>query len=105
MTVMGMPTQSGFFISKTPYAPEKQFIPEALEKWTFFRRAPEGSGEADLPPEALEKQTFLQSLQSLQRNRLSSGASGEHSPSHVFLSECSGGKPASPEPDLRAGLQ
>ena len=30
-------------ISKTPYALEKQFIPEALEKWTFFQRAPEGS--------------------------------------------------------------
>src|ERR1700677_4910980 len=45
-----------------------------------------GSGETDLSPEALEKQTFLQSLR---RNRLSSGASREHSPGHVFHSECS----------------
>ena len=55
----------GWNISKTPYAPEK---------WTFFWRAPEGPGEADLPPEALEKQTFLRMLR---RNRPSSGGSRE----------------------------
>ena len=95
----------GWNISKTPYAPEK---------WTFFQGAP-GSGEADLPPEALEKQTFLWRLQ---RNRPSSRASGETDfplePLENILQAmfstlsapgCSGGKPASPEPDLRAGLQ
>ena len=66
-------------ISKTPYALEKQFIPEPPgasrgsremdllpeSSGGLWRSRPSsrGSGETDLPPEAPEKQTFLQSLQ------------------------------------------
>src|ERR1700677_1416548 len=94
---------------------EMDLLPESSGGLWRNRSSSGGSGETDLPPEALEKQTFLRRLR---RNRPSSRASGEtdfplEPPENILhavfstLSApgCSGGKPASPEPDLRAGLQ